>query len=235
MKRFFIAFTMLILLLMLALPALAEEEPYTGVMTASSLITIGVLLAGMAVARWFSTKKVKWDAALLARAALCIALSYIMGLIVIYRMPMGGSIKLIALLPIIVFSVAYGPLEGMLVGFVFGLLDLLIDPYVIHPIQLLVDYPMAYGAVALSCLGYALPLPKLLRLPAAVLLGYMGKYIMAVLSGVVFFAEYAGEQSALIYSLVYNITYVGIECALCMIVAMIPGVARLPELLKKRR
>lgn len=235
MKRFFIAFTMLILLLMLALPALAEEEPYTGVMTASSLITIGVLLAGMAVALWFSTKKVKWDAALLARAALCIALSYIMGLIVIYRMPMGGSIKLIALLPIIVFSVAYGPLEGMLVGFVFGLLDLLIDPYVIHPIQLLVDYPMAYGAVALSCLGYALPLPKLLRLPAAVLLGYMGKYIMAVLSGVVFFAEYAGEQSALIYSLVYNITYVGIECALCMIVAMIPGVARLPELLKKRR
>lgn len=235
MKRFFIAFTMLILLLTLALPALAEEEPYTGVMTASSLITIGVLLVGMAVALWFSAKKVKWDAALLARAALCIALSYIMGLIVIYRMPMGGSIKLIALLPIIVFSVAYGPLPGMLVGFVFGLLDLLIDPYVIHPIQLLVDYPMAYGAVALSCLGYALPLPKLLRLPAAVLLGYMGKYIMAVLSGVVFFAEYAGEQSALIYSLVYNITYVGIECALCMIVAMIPGVARLPELLKRRR
>ena len=213
----------------------AEEEAYTGILSASSLAAIGVLLAGMAVALWFSTRRVKWDAAMIARAALCIALAYLLNLITLFRMPMGGSVTLAAMLPLIVFAVAYGPLEGMLVGCVFGLLDLLINPYVIHPVQLLVDYPMAYGALALACLGWALPLPGRLKLPAAVLFGYAGRYAMAVLSGVVFFAEYAGEQGALVYSLVYNIGYLGVEAAICCTIALVTGMHRLPELMRRGR
>ncbi len=210
-----------------------EEEPYTGIATASSLITIGVLLAAMVVALVFSAKRVKWDAALIAKAALCIALAYLLSMITLWRAPMGGSVTLVSILPLILFAVAYGPLEGLLIGFAFGLLQLLIDPYVIHPIQLLVDYPMAYGAVALACLGMALPLPEKAKLPAAVVFGYLGRYIMAVISGVVFFAEYAGEQGALVYSLGYNIGYLWPEIVACMILTCIPGVAKLPELLRK--
>ena len=252
MKKFLVLLTVLTLLLSLTLPALAEEaaavvesaeavaaaveeEPYTGILSASSLIAIGILLAAMAVCLWFSAKKVKWNAAMIARAALCVALAYILNLITLFRMPMGGSVTLVAMLPLILFTVAYGPLEGLLVGCVFGLLDLLINPYVIHPVQLLVDYPMAYGALALASAGQALPLPQRLKLPAAVLFGYLGRYIMAVLSGVVFFAEYAGEEGALIYSLVYNISYLGIEALMCMVVACIPGMHRLPEMIRNPR
>ncbi len=56
---------------------------------------------------------------------------------------------------------------------------------------------------------------------------------MAVLSGVVFFAEYAGDQGALAYSLIYNISYLGPECLICVVVTLIPGMARLPELLRR--
>lgn len=250
MKKFLVLLTVLALLFVLpalaeeAAPALentgaaveaVEEAPYTGIFSASSLIVIALLLAAMAVGLWFSAKRVEWNAAMIAKAALCVALAYILDLITLFRMPMGGSVTLVAMLPLILFTVAYGPLEGMLVGCVFGLLDLLINPYVIHPIQLLVDYPMAYGALALACVGRALPLPQRLKLPAAVLFGYLGRYIMAVLSGVVFFAEYAGEQGALIYSLVYNISYLGIEALMCMAVACIPGMHRLPEMMRRGR
>lgn len=257
MKKILVLLTVLLMTLCLALPASAQEatalpaedaaiveaavaeeaaeEPYTGLLSLSSMLAIGVLLIAMAACLWFSAKRVKWNATMIAKAALCVALSYILSLITMFRMPMGGSVTPAAMLPIILFTVAYGPLEGLLAGSVLGLLNLLINPYVIHPVQLLVDYPMAFGAVALACVGKALPLPERLKLPAAVLFGYLGRYIMAVLSGVVFFSEYAGEQGALVYSLVYNISYLGVEALICMALACIPGMHRLPEMMRLGR
>jgi len=214
---------------------IVEEEVYTGILSSSSLIAIAALLGAMCVGLWFSAKKVKWNAAMIAKAALCVALAYMLNLVTLFRMPMGGSVTLVAMLPLILFAVAYGPLEGMLVGCVFGLLDLLINPYVIHPVQLLADYPMAYAALALACVGVALPLPQRLKLPAAVFFGYLGRYIVAVLSGVVFFSEAAGEEGALIYSLVYNISYLGVEALMCMAIACIPGMHRLPDVMRRGR
>ena len=216
---------------LLAAPFALAEDLHTG---APSLAAIGALLIAMFIGLYFSAKRVKWDAAMIAKAAICIALAYILSIIKLFRMPMGGSVTLIAMFPLILFSVAFGPLEGLLIGCVYGLLQLMIDPYVIHPLQLLADYPMAYAALALGCLGMQLPLPQRFRLPAAMLLGYLGRYLMAVLSGAVFFAEYAGEQSALIYSLVYNISYLGPEALLCMAAAMIPGMCDLPQILKQK-
>lgn len=222
------------IVMMLGFGALAEEEASSALMS-SSIVAVAVLLVLMAVGVWFSAKRVKWNAAMIAKAALCVALAYILNMITLYRMPMGGSITLVAMLPLVLFAAAFGPLEGLLAGCVFGLLDLLINPYVIHPIQMLVDYPMAYGAVALAFVGWKLPVNERLKLPAAVIFGYFGRYMMAVLSGVVFFAEYAGEQGALAYSLVYNISYLGLEALVCCVVTLIPGMHRLPGLMRKSR
>ena len=231
-KKFCVAMGMTSALLGLFAVALAEE---TGLTAPSSVVAIGVLLVLMVIALIFSAKKVRWNAAMIVKAAVTIALAYILGLITIFRMPMGGSIHLVAMLPLILFSVAFGPLEGLLVGCVYGLLELLIDPYVIHPIQLLVDYPMAYAAVALASVAKIIPVSKRIKLPLAVVLGYMGRYAMAVLSGVVFFAEYAGDQGALAYSLIYNISYLGPEMLICVIITLIPGMDRLPELIRGKK
>ena len=222
---------LIVLILILLFPAIAEEEVYTGIGNASSLITIGILLVLMIGALMISAKRVKWNASMIAKAAICIALAYIFSIIKVFRMPMGGSVTLVSMLPLILFALAFGPLEGILIGCVYGLLQLLIDPYVIHPMQLLVDYPMAFAATALACAACLIPMPGRFKLPAAVLLGYLGRYIMAVLSGVVFFAEYAGEQGAMVYSLVYNLSYLGPEALLCLLVAFVPGMHRLPALL----
>ena len=56
---------------------------------------------------------------------------------------------------------------------------------------------------------------------------------MAVLSGAIFFAEYAGEQNAWIYSLTYNISYLGPNVLFCMLISCIPGMTRLVDMIKK--
>ena len=220
-----------------AAPAEAETEEAgeeeSGLTATSSLIAIAAVAVLMVVLLILSAKRVKWNASMIAKAAVCIALSYLLSMIRLFRMPMGGTVTPVSLLPLILFSMAFGAKEGVLVGCAAGLLQLFVDPYVIHPIQLLVDYPMSYAAIALCCVAKVLPLPKVLRLPVGVILGYMGKFLMAVLSGVVFFAEYAGDQGALLYSLAYNISYIGPEMAACAVIAFIPAVAKLPELLSK--
>lgn len=197
-----------------------------------SWIAVGVLVALMGVGLVLSRRRVKWTARMLAKAALCVALAYLLGLIRLFRMPMGGSVKLAAMLPIILFAYAFGPLEGVLIGCVTGLLHLIVDPYVIHPVQLLVDYPMAYAAVALCCAAGKLPFKPKWRLASACVLGYVGRLVMAVLSGVIFFADYAGDQGVLAYSLVYNVSYLAPEAAICAALCMIPGMERLPKLIQ---
>lgn len=198
-----------------------------------SWIAVGALAVLLAAGLYVSRRRVKWDARMLAKAAICVALSFLLGLIRLFRMPMGGSVTLASMLPLVLFGVAFGPLEGILIGCATGLLHLFVDPYVIHPLQLLVDYPMAYAAAALCGVARKLPIREEFRLPAACLLAYLGRLIMAVLSGVVFFAEYAGDQGALVYSLLYNLSYLGPEAAICCAICLIPGMYRLPELARR--
>jgi len=175
-------------------------------------------------------KGVNWTSRKLSYAAMCIAISFVLSLIRVYRMPQGGSITLISKLPLILFTMACGPVYGLVAGCAAGLIALIFDPYVIHPIQLLVDYPFASGAVALAYAAKFLPIRQdNVKLAAATVFGYLGSYIMAVLSGAIFFGEYAWEgYSAWGYSIVYNITYAGPECLLCVIIVLaVPGISRL--------
>ena len=44
----------------------------------------------------------------------------------------------------------FGPVQGILCGIAYGMLQLAIGPYVVHPAQLLLDYPIAFGMLGLS-------------------------------------------------------------------------------------
>lgn len=203
------------------------EVPWYAWAAVAALAVAAVLLA-------IGGKKAAWNSRRISMGAMCIAIAFVLSCIRLFRMPQGGSITPAAMLPLVLFMVACGPLQGFVVGCAFGLLQLITDPYVIHPVQLLVDYPLAYGAMILGCVAAALPIEKRWKLPLAALLAGVGRYVMAVLSGAIFFAEYAGEQNAWVYSLVYNISYIGPDVLVCMLVACIPGMPRLVELIRKK-
>jgi len=239
MKKVFVTILCAALCLMLmAAPALAEggwaAEAF-GSLLEMNWYTALIVAAffGMGAAICFQ-KSGSWTTRRMAYAAMSIAIAFVLSYIKLFRMPQGGSVTPAAMLPLILFSLAFGPGKGLVVGCAFGILQLIEDFYVIHPVQLLVDYPMAYAALSLGCL--ALLLPERLsrfRLPLAVLLGYFGRYMMATISGAVFFAEYAGEQNAWIYSLSYNISYLGVEALIACALAFLPGFERILDMMRK--
>jgi len=197
-------------------------------------VAVLVALAAFALFMTVGAKRARWNARELASAAMCIAIAFALSSIRLFRAAQGGSITLVSMLPLILYSMAFGPIKGIIVGCAYGLLQLIQDPYVIHPVQLLVDYPLAFAAVSLCCLAKLTKLPARWQLLIAVPLGYFGRFAMSVLSGVVFFAEYAGEEGALLYSVGYNLSYLGPEALLCAALALVPGVYKLVDAMRKR-
>ena len=196
----------------------AEISPVVWAIVAA-LVIVGVVL--FAVTR----DQKKWTARMLANAALCIALAFILSYIRLYKLPQGGSITLASMLPIFMFAYAYGVGPGLAIGFAYGLLQFVQGGWFVHPIQFLLDYPLAFAMLGFA--GIARKLPDSWGMIPGILLGTFMRFLCAFLTGVFFWGDGAGEQNVLVYSAVYNGTYLIPETIICMVIAMIPQIRRL--------
>ena len=164
-------------------------------------------------------------------SALMVALATGLGMLKLFEMPYGGTVTAFSMLPIVLCGYFLGTRRGCMAGMCVGLLNLIFGPYVIHPIQLLVDYPFAFGALGLSglCRHQKNGLIK------GYLTGLSARYICAVVSGIVFFGSYAPDGfNAVTWSLFYNFTYLAAEGALTVIIISLPPVKKAFEGLKKQ-
>ena len=171
--------------------------------------------------------------------ALSVALSAVLNMLAL-RLPFnfaGGSISL-TMLPVAVLALRRGALPGVVAGALFGLLDLLMEPYILVPAQVILDYPAPYLlfglGVGLFAAAYrhvmqkasetgrltAFSLGSLVIILSMVTGGLM-RYASHVLSGVLFFAEYAKGQNVWVYSLVYNVSYLAPSLLASMVCALI--------------
>lgn len=164
-------------------------------------------------------------------SALLAALATGLGMLKLFEMPYGGTVTVFSMLPIVLCGYFLGTRRGVMAGMCVGLLNLIFGPYVIHPIQLLVDYPFAFGALGLAgiCRNQKNGLAK------GYLLGLFARYVCAVVSGIVFFGAYAPEGfNAITWSLFYNFTYLAAEGALTVIIISLPPVKKALEGLKNQ-
>lgn len=129
------------------------------------------------------------------------------------RMPQGGSFGL-EMLPILFVAVRRGVVPGVVAGGLFGLLQLTGvagTPYIYHPLQALLDYPLAFAGLGLAGLvpiGALTGRRDVLRLTGAVALGAGARLVCHFLSGLIFFAAYAPAWEApWLYSITYNMLY----------------------------
>jgi len=138
----------------------------------------------------------------MVEGAAAAALSILLCSLIVFRMPQGGSVSLAGVVPLWVVALRRGPLTGCCAGAAVGLLNFLQNPQVVHPLQPVVDYGLAFG-----CLGLVGFWPR--RPVGAVVVASLAKYSCHVLSGVLFFSSYAlgSGRSTLVYSLVYNLSY----------------------------
>ena len=86
----------------------------------------------------------------LTESALMAALSIVMSLIIVWKMPQGGSITIGCMLPIVIISIRRGTLWGVLTGVVSGIIQFIITGEAFHPLSVLIDYVFAYGIVGIA-------------------------------------------------------------------------------------
>src|SRR5512136_635565 len=106
---------------------------------------------------------------IMAEIAVVVALSYALNLIVLFRMPQGGSVTVVSMVPILWLALRRGTKIGVLGGVLFGLVDLMPQPFVVHPVQFLLDYPLAFGSLGLAGLFQKHPI-------AGVVTGIFGRF-----------------------------------------------------------
>jgi len=120
----------------------------------------------------------------------------------IYHLPYGGSITIAGMVPLLWFALRRGLPFGVTAGAIYGLVHVALGGYVLNPVQALLDYPLAFGALGLAGLFKKYPL-------LGVGTGIIGRFIFHFISGVVFFWMYAEElgMDPVLYSAIYNGTY----------------------------
>lgn len=166
----------------------------------------------------------------LAFCAVSIALGTVLSNIKVFSFPTGGSITLLSMLIICLPGYWFGLGAGIITGVAYGVLQMLVDPYILYPMQLVIDYLLAFGALGLA----GLCAKRKNGLIPGYLIGVTGRFIFAVLSGWIFFGMYAWEGwNPLLYSIVYNAIYIFAEAAVTIVILLLPPVKKAMERVKR--
>lgn len=153
--------------------------------------------------------------------ALAVVLELISKMIPVLQMPYGGSASL-AMFPLFILSFRQGFKWGIIAGLVYGIINFFIDGYAFFWGSFVFDYTLAFAAIGLAGLfsKKALKL-NLSAILLGILLAAFTRFIIHTLSGILFFAEYAGDQNVIIYSVLYNGGYMLASTVLCILVTLL--------------
>jgi len=195
--------------------------------TTGMLIVIAVLVIVCLAAVWIRRKDAsetssKITTRQLVFSAIAMAIATVLSMVKLFEAPMGGSVTLCSMLFIVLIGYWYGPKVGVLTGVAYGLLQFVMHPLFYAPIQMLLDYPLAFGALGLSGIFFK---SKKFALVKGYVIAVICRYAFAVISGAVFFGSYAPEGMPVIkYSLLYNGSYLGLEALITLIIIVLPPI-----------
>ena len=194
-----------------------------------------VLAAGVIVAAVFFDRKSKsMDTRTITYAAVCVALSFALSYVRLFKMPMGGSITFASMLPLMLFAFMFGSRKGVAVGAIYGILQAIQDPFIIHPAQFLLDYIVAFAAIGLTGCMREVGVRKgnmraqfALGATIACAIRFLAHYFAGVFAFGMYGAGFATKYgvSALaneyFYSFVYQCLYLIPELAIVIVAAML--------------
>lgn len=194
-----------------------------GLTTAGYVLTAVAVFALLILISTLAGKKKTVNAKQLAFAAGALALAIVTSYIKLFQLPMGGSVTLFSMFFVTLIGYWYGPTVGLMAGVAYGLLQMILDPYIVSIPQMLIDYPFAFGALGLA--GFFSEKKN------GMIIGYivsvLGRFVFSVLSGVIFFGMYAPEgMSPFVYSVTYNGSYLAAEAAITLILLCVPAVRK---------
>ena len=165
----------------------------------------------------FSTK-------VIAETVTFVALATVLSYIKIFSLPQGGSVTAASMVPILWLALRRGPKVGLFAATLYGVVQFALGPYIYHPAQVLLDYPIAFGLLGVA--GFFQKRPFI-----GVSLGIFGRFFAHFLSGIIFFASYAPDgMNPAIYSAVYNGGYLLVELVISVYVIYLLRASKVLEI-----
>lgn len=190
------------------------------------------MLAGLALSDR-TEKNRTFSARRLAYCAMAVALAYVTSFIKPFELPYGGSVTLLSMLFIVLVGNWYGVKTGVLVGFAYGVLQFLQEPYFLSLFQVCCDYVLAFAALGLSGLFRKRKNGLLIGYIAAVL----ARGFFHSLGGYLYWMDYMPEnfpQSLrTLYPIIYNYSYLLAEGVITVIIIRLPAVSNALERIRK--
>ena len=164
----------------------------------------------------------------LAECAIMLALATALSFVKIIALPLGGSVTLLSMLPIVIVSIKHGVKTGFITAGLYGVIQMLIgsdfnvaslaDTAGVFVVCVLFDYILAFGVLGIAGIRRR---HGLVGQEAGVLLAVFLRFLCHYISGVTIWAGYAPEgMSPGWYSFMYNGTYMLPECIFTMIGAV---------------
>ncbi len=178
----------------------------------------------------------------LAECSVLLALSVVLSFVEVWKMPMGGGITLLSMLPICLVSVKYGIKGALPTAFLYSVIQFAIGfasgnvfVYCVTPVTWIICLLFDY-IVPFTVLGFAGMFRKKWN-DAGVIIGValviFVRFLCHYVTGVVIWGQWAEGMSPYLYSLVYNGQYMLPECILtCIGTAVVIKVPEIKKLLK---
>lgn len=190
------------------------------------LAMAGLIVALALLTFFFGRKDRKgFDSRTISYAAVCIAMSFALSYLAPIHLPYGGSVTIASLLPLMIYSYMFGVRKGVFAGLIYGLLQIIQDPMILHPAQMFLDYPIAFAGIGLAGMFrgvHALDKAPQVKFLLGALVGSAIRYLSHLFSGVFAFGQFAsyyGFDSDWLYSLTYN-SFVFADIAIAIVVGI---------------
>ena len=188
-------------------------------------------------------KKKNSGVVILAECSIMLALSIVLSFVAILKMPMGGEVTLLSMLPVMLIGVKYGPKTGLTIAFLYSLFQLAQGFF---SGNVFVYIETAVGIVVCVILDYIVPFTVLglagifkkhgrTGVVCGIALMIVLRFVCHYITGVYIWGQWAEEgMSKYLYSLLYNGQYMLPECVMttvgAAILVNIPQIRRLLDL-----
>lgn len=178
---------------------------------------------------------------MLVEIAIFVAIGLVLDQVSFKVWAQGGSVSLV-MVPIVLIAFRWGLGAGLTTGLLIGIMQAILFPYIVHWLQGLLDYGVAFTVVGLAAIVRKPVLEAAANVNkkkmaiyiviGTVLAGFL-RYTAHTFAGAVFFSEFAGDQNAWIYSIIYNGTYM-LPATIFTAVACVLLFTAAPQLMKRK-
>lgn len=165
----------------------------------------------------------------LVESAVMLGLATALSMVKIFQLPLGGSVTLCSMLPVLLIAYKYGPKWGLVIGFTHGVIQLLLDlgkalAWGLTPGALAASFVLDY-LLACTSLGLAGVYGKgLKKYIAGMTTAVVVRFVWHVIAGVTAYATWLPKEwgnHLFLYSLAYNGSFLLPDFALCLVVGLL--------------